>query len=90
MTAQTKISAKGQVVIPKDVRDRLNLAPGDALDVRETPEGILLSKPSCIRKKPMDEALANLRKIVDYKGPPATIEDMNRAVDEMFANTPPK
>jgi AbrB family looped-hinge helix DNA binding protein len=46
MNAQTKLSAKGQVVIPKDVRDRLHWQQGQALEVVETSEGVLLKQPS--------------------------------------------
>lgn len=32
-----------------------------------------------------EELLAEIRKIYTHKGPPATIEDMDRAVSRMFA-----
>jgi AbrB family looped-hinge helix DNA binding protein len=35
---------KGQVVIPKQIRDRLDLKPGDRLLVREAPDGVHIRK----------------------------------------------
>lgn len=35
MAAKTKITTKGQVTVPKDVRDRLGLRPGDELEFIE-------------------------------------------------------
>jgi AbrB family looped-hinge helix DNA binding protein len=37
-----RIGAKGQVVIPKTVRDRANLHPGDEVDVELRDEEIVL------------------------------------------------
>ena len=39
----TMLSSRGQVVIPKVIRDRHNLAKDTVFTVRELPEGILLS-----------------------------------------------
>jgi AbrB family looped-hinge helix DNA binding protein len=44
MTAMTKVSAKGQVVIPKDVRDRLRWPQGTELEVVDGPAGVMLRK----------------------------------------------
>jgi AbrB family looped-hinge helix DNA binding protein len=77
MTAQTRLSAKGQVVIPKDVRDRLGWPQGSALEVIETAGGVLLRKPQEGKKLSVDEATARLRKIVHYQGPPLTIEQLS-------------
>jgi AbrB family looped-hinge helix DNA binding protein len=40
----SKISVKSQTVIPREVRERLLLKPGDTLRYRLTPEGVLLDK----------------------------------------------
>lgn len=77
MNAQTRVSAKGQIVIPKDVRDRLGWPQGSALDVIETAGGILLRKPEERKKLSFEEATARLRKTVKYKGPPLTIEQLS-------------
>ena len=42
--AYSKVSVKSQTVLPRAVRDKLGLEPGDTLRYRETPDGILLDK----------------------------------------------
>lgn len=39
---ETKISTKGQVVLPRPVREKLGLRPGDALDVKMAGDAIVL------------------------------------------------
>jgi antitoxin PrlF len=40
----SKISVKSQTVIPREVRERLGLKPGDTLRYRMTEAGVLLDK----------------------------------------------
>jgi len=43
-SAFSKVSVKSQTVIPREVRERLDLKPGDTLRYRVTEEGVLLDK----------------------------------------------
>jgi antitoxin PrlF len=40
----SKVSVKSQTVIPREVRERLGLKPGDTLRYRLTDDGVLLDK----------------------------------------------
>ncbi len=42
--AFSKVSVKSQTVIPREVRDRLGIRPGDTLRYVMTEEGVLLEK----------------------------------------------
>ncbi len=89
MNAKTTLSAKGQVVIPKDVRDALGLKPGQVLNVVRTANGVLLTVPHQKSGRTTEEIFARLREIAPkWEGPPVTIEEMDRAVDGMFAARP--
>ncbi len=81
MTAQTKLSAKGQVVIPKDVRDRLGWLQGSELEVIETGDCIVLRKPRRPGKLTVDQALAQIAAKVNYKGPPIATENLGYSPD---------
>lgn len=48
---ETKISTKGQVVLPRLVREKLGLRPGDALDVRMDGDAIVLRPRRGKRRK---------------------------------------
>jgi AbrB family looped-hinge helix DNA binding protein len=75
MNMQTRVSAKGQVVIPKDVRDRYRFANGQVVDVIETAEGVLLKTPVDGKAASVEEALSRVRAAIDYDGPPLGEKD---------------
>ena len=37
-----KVLAKGQIVIPKEIREKANIHSGDKVDVQMTPKGIIV------------------------------------------------
>ncbi|MBX9796744.1 AbrB/MazE/SpoVT family DNA-binding domain-containing protein [Sphingomonas sp.] len=89
MNAKTILSAKGQVVIPKDVRDALGLKTGQVLDVQQTMNGVLLTVAQPKSGRTTGEIFARLREIAPpWAGPPVAIEEMDRAIDQMFAERP--
>ena len=47
----TMLSSRGQVVIPKVIRDKMSLGKDTVFTVRELPEGILLSPAPQLPKK---------------------------------------
>lgn len=89
MDIRTRVSAKGQVVIPKVIRQRHQMVAGRVLDVIETPEGVLLRPSAKGEGSSVDEAIAKLREIVRYEGPPVSIEDMNATIARMWAEGGP-
>lgn len=44
MAARTRVTSKGQVTIPKDVRERLGLRPGDEIEFVDDRGGFRLQK----------------------------------------------
>ena len=72
----TKLSSKGQVIIPKTLRSRYNWNTGQKLSVIDTGDGILL-KPSHPFKKTELEKVAGILK---YSGTPVSIAKMEEAI----------
>jgi AbrB family looped-hinge helix DNA binding protein len=84
MNARTKLSAKGQVVIPKELRDRLAWEPGTALDVVETADGLVLRRALKKSDLSFDEAVARLRATVKWDGPIYRDADWTESIDQMM------
>ena len=76
--ARTRLSTKGQVIIPKSVRDRQGWQPGVELEVEDRGDVVVLRRPSPFPATTFEE----VRGCLKYDGPPATIEEMNAAVAE--------
>lgn len=72
----TKLSSKGQVIIPKILRKRYNWNTGQKLNVIDTGDGILL-KPSRPFKSTRIDQVAGILK---YSGKPVSIDQMNEAI----------
>lgn len=78
MTAQTRVSAKGQIVIPKEVRERLEWVAGTELEIEESLDGLVLRpKRPPRRRLTWEEFRARRPK---HNGPPATVEEMDEAL----------
>ncbi len=76
MGAPAKITSKGQITVPKVVRDRLNLKTGDSVEFVEI-DGKFVFKPRNLRAVDLAGIL----------GPPPsgetlTVEQMNEAIGE--------
>lgn len=74
--ATTTVSTKGQVILPKAVRERRKWAPGTRLVVEETEDGVLL-KPAPRFAPTRHEDVAGM---LAYTGPAKTIEEMDEAI----------
>jgi len=75
-TLTTTVSTKGQVILPKAIRQRKHWEPGTRLVVEDTPEGVLLkAAPVFTPTRPKDVA-----GMLAYRGRPRTIEEMDSAI----------
>ena len=76
---ETTVSSKGQVVIPKEIRDRHGLDPGTRLEVEDRGDVIVLRRAGPGKKYTIDDLLALPRY---YRGPPKSDDEIARALDE--------
>lgn len=67
------ITSKGQTTIPKDVRDRLNLKPGDRLDFVFDPDGT-------VRIVPLNVGLDDLKSILPSPRRKLSDEELDDAI----------
>lgn len=72
----TIVSTKGQVILPKAVRERHAWQPGTRLTVEETPDGVLLKPAALFPPSRPEDVYGCLR----YRGGAKTIEDMNAGI----------
>ncbi|MCX7305947.1 MAG: type II toxin-antitoxin system PrlF family antitoxin [Hyphomicrobiales bacterium] len=79
MNHRSKITAKGQTTIPVEVRDALNLKPGDQIRYVIDESGVHL-----MRKNRHISELAGLLGNPPH-GAGASIEDMDKAIGEYLA-----
>lgn len=82
MNALTKLSSKGQVVIPKDVRDALGWKEGVTLVVRAA-DGAAMIEEAAPKAERIDWAEFR-RRMPRYDGPAVSVEEMEEAIDEMW------
>ena len=70
------MSSKGQTVIPKAIRERLGLQPGDAVDFVVQDDGEVVLRPAL-------EDVRRLKGVLRRAGrAPVTVREMNRVIRE--------
>ena len=72
----TVISTKGQVILPKAIRDQRDWTPGTRLIVEETPDGVLLRATSAFSRTTVETVFGSLR----HGGPALSLDEMDAAI----------
>ncbi len=72
----TTLSTKGQVILPKVIRESRRWPPGTRLIVEETPEGIMLKPAPLFAATRLEDVAGMLAK----DGPVRSVEDMDEAI----------
>ena len=75
-TLTTIVSTKGQVILPKAIRQRRNWTPGTRLVVEDIPDGVLLKTAPVFAPTRPEEVAGMLA----HRGPPKTVEEMDAAI----------
>ena len=83
MGYQVTISSKGQIVIPKDVRNALGLKPGEKLMLDRVGRRMTLDAPPLPRERIGYEEFRH--RMPRYEGPPVAIDDMRVDFDALEA-----
>jgi AbrB family looped-hinge helix DNA binding protein len=76
----TRLSSKGQMVVPKQIRESLGLAPGAEL-VIEPGRDCFVVKAKASASFPRT-TVEEVFGILKHNGPPVTLEDMERGIEE--------
>jgi AbrB family looped-hinge helix DNA binding protein len=74
----TTLSTKGQVILPKAIRQRRRWDVGTQLEVEDTPEGVLLRPAPLFEASEPDQVFGALKST----GPIRSVEEMDAAVAE--------
>ena len=72
----TVITTKGQVTMPKAIRDQRHWLAGTRLTVEDTPDGELLNATPAFPKTAADVAFGSMR----HAGPVLSLDDMEAAI----------
>jgi len=68
-----KITTKGQITLPKKIRDHLHVRPGDQLDFCVDEKGVVSITPVIVSVKDLKGFLPKPQK-------PVTLDEMDRAI----------
>jgi len=76
----TRVSSKGQIVLPKALREAQHWEPGTELTAEAVKDGILLRPVQRPRTTTLDDVFGCLKSMVRLPSAP-TVEDMDAAIE---------
>jgi AbrB family looped-hinge helix DNA binding protein len=77
----TKLSSKGQVVLPKSVRDAHGWGPGTEFVIESMPDGVRLRAKVPFARTQLDQVFGSVR----YSGPAKSLDDMDAGIRSAVA-----
>ena len=74
----TKLSSKGQIILPKTVRDAHDWRPGTEFAVENTGDGVLLKPVKPLQNARLEDVFGCLK----HKGKASTLKEMEEAIEQ--------
>jgi AbrB family looped-hinge helix DNA binding protein len=72
----TTVSTKGQIILPKAIRDQRHWPAGTRLTVEDTPDGVLLKATPVFAEASIDAVYGSMKPI----GPALSIDEMQAVI----------
>lgn len=72
----TKLSSKGQIILPKHIRTAHKWSPGVEFQVEDTPDGILLRPLKLFKPTRLKDVVG----CAGYTGPAKTVDEMDAGI----------
>ena len=82
-----RVQAKGQVTIPKKIRDKLNVQPGDLVVFVESEEGVILKPVSVMTAEHLREEVAAVVRSIRERFADYSADEIDALVDEALKET---
>jgi len=82
-----RVQAKGQVTIPKDVREKLNLQPGDLVVFVDTEEGVLVKPATVMTEVGLREEVTAVVRSIRERFAEYSAEEIDSLVEEALHDT---
>ena len=82
-----RVQAKGQVTIPKEIRDKLKVKPGDQVVFVETDAGVMLKPAAVMTDEDLREEVAAVLRSIRERFDDYSAEEIDALVDEALQKT---
>lgn len=82
-----RVQAKGQVTIPKEIRDKLNVQPGDLVVFVETDTGVMVKPAAVMTDEHLREEVAAVVRSMRERFTDYSAEEIDSLVDEAIRET---
>ena len=72
----TRLSTKGQLIIPKEIRDRHGWQAGTTIEVEDRGDGVVLRRAPDVDKTTLEDLIG----CTAYQGPRRSLKEMEEAI----------
>lgn len=72
----TRLSTKGQLIIPKEIRERHGWGPGVELEIEERGDSVVLRRTMDVPETTLEELVG----CTGYRGPAHSLEEMEAGI----------
>ena len=82
-----RVQAKGQVTIPKEIREKLNLQPGDLVVFVDTEDGVMVKPAAVVTNDTLREEVRAVVRSIRERFSDYSAEEIDALVDKALSDT---